>query len=113
MRCSWVRRLDQNSRRQILERLRFANTGEWIAHHRLDQLERAQCNLAIGLNPVDQILTKLRLKNCIPHDTFSTHATAITGVETNILAQSGNRLRRTTALLSALERGQQTLRVRW
>jgi hypothetical protein len=38
--------------RQILQRFWLADSGEWITYDCLDQIERAQGNLAVGCHPV-------------------------------------------------------------
>lgn len=47
----------------MFQRFRFANAIKRIAHNGLDQIERSQGYLAIGLDPIAQILTKLGLEN--------------------------------------------------
>jgi len=48
---------------KILERFRFADAGEGIAHDGLDQVEGAQRHLAVTLNTVAQVITELRLED--------------------------------------------------
>ena len=48
---------------EMFQRFGFTNTAEWIAKNRFNQIERAQCDSAVYLNPVAQILTKLWVKN--------------------------------------------------
>lgn len=46
-------------RTDLLEVLRFANSGKWIAHHGLDQIEDSQCRLSVGIDPPAQIIEAL------------------------------------------------------
>ena len=48
---------------QIFERFRLADSGKGISHDRLDQGEGSQGCLAVGLNPVSQVVTEFRLEN--------------------------------------------------
>jgi hypothetical protein len=50
-------------RAKVLERLWLADADKRVAHDRLDELQDAEGNASIRLNPVAQIVTKLGLKD--------------------------------------------------
>src|ERR1051325_2400932 len=51
------------TRREILQRLWLADSYKWVAHDGLDKVDDTERNLAIVLNPIAKILTKLVLEN--------------------------------------------------
>jgi len=54
-----------SSFQKMLERLGLANPGEWLTQHGLDQIQHPQGNLAIGLNPVAEVLAEFRVENSL------------------------------------------------
>lgn len=48
---------------KILERFRFADTAEGIAYDGLDKIEGTQRHLAVGLDPVAEVVVEFRLEN--------------------------------------------------
>lgn len=53
-----------DTRPQIFQRLGLANADERFADDRLDEIENAKRHRPIGLNPVAEILSKLRVEDC-------------------------------------------------
>ena len=51
---------------EVFERFRLANAGEGISQNRLDQIEDAERSLAIGVDPVAEILEAFVLQDCGP-----------------------------------------------
>jgi hypothetical protein len=50
-------------RSKVLERLRLSNAREWVAPDGIDDVQDAASDLAIGINPVPEILKELRLED--------------------------------------------------
>ena len=50
----------------MLKGFRFPNSLEGIAQDRLDQIDYAKSDSAIGFDPVMQILAKLRVEHGLP-----------------------------------------------
>ena len=64
---------------QKLQRLRLADASEGIAQNRLDQLKNPQCNGPVGLYPVTQVGSELRMEDRLPFTAsaqFSSHGAA-------------------------------------
>ena len=47
---------------KIFQRLGLSDATEWITQDRFNQVERPQRNLSLRLNPITQVLPKLRMK---------------------------------------------------
>ncbi len=52
-----------NMASKVFERFWFANAGEGISQNRLDQIQDAECSLAIGVDPVAEILEAFVLQD--------------------------------------------------
>lgn len=53
------------TRENILERFWFANISERVSQHGFNELEDSQSHLAVRVDPVTEILTKLRMEDCL------------------------------------------------
>jgi len=54
------------SGKRVSEGFGLSESCEGIAHHRLDQIQQPDGNIAVGLHPIAKILMELRLKDCEP-----------------------------------------------
>jgi hypothetical protein len=54
------------AREDVLQRLGLTDTGEGVSQNGLDEIQSPQGNSAINLDPVSEILPKLRLKDGDP-----------------------------------------------
>ena len=52
---------------KVFERLRAANSGEWIAHDGLDEVEHPQGDAAIGFNPMAEIVAEFAAEDRLPN----------------------------------------------
>jgi hypothetical protein len=51
---------------EMFERLRFANSGKWIAYRGFEQVRYTQSYAPVRIDPVSKIFSKLVLKNWPP-----------------------------------------------
>ena len=47
----------------VSKRLGLSQPLEWIPHHCLDEIEHSNCSAALGLDPKEEVLPELRLKD--------------------------------------------------
>lgn len=50
-------------RQHVLERLGFADGSEGIAEDRLDEVEHAECHVAVGVDPVSEVSAELGVED--------------------------------------------------
>src|ERR1035441_1069158 len=48
---------------QMSERLRLPRALKWITHYRFDQIQHSDCGAPVGLDPISQVLTELRMEH--------------------------------------------------
>jgi hypothetical protein len=47
---------------EMLQKFRFTDTAEWLAHYCFHEIENFQGNFPIGTDPVNKVFPKLRMK---------------------------------------------------
>ncbi len=50
---------------EIFQRLRLSDAAERIAENRLDESKCTESSLAVGLDPVLQVFSEFRMKDCV------------------------------------------------
>jgi hypothetical protein len=49
--------------KQVFEWFRLARTVEWIAHHRVYQIEHPDCGAPVGFDPISQVLPEFGMED--------------------------------------------------
>jgi hypothetical protein len=72
---------------QMSERLRLPRALKWITHYRFDQIQHSDCGAPVGLDPISQVLTELRMEHSSPF-TSPLHRASLAVVQLRLRALS-------------------------
>lgn len=53
---------------KLFQMLRLSDPAEWLAHHRVHEVDNPKCGLSIGVDPIMEIVAKLARQDCDPCD---------------------------------------------